>query len=263
MTQMQPPELLTRTLENGVLTLTLGAAPAHALSRAMIAALHDALTEAAADPDATTILLHGPGRIFCAGHDMKEIARHRADPDQGRAYLHDLLTACSAMMQTLASSPKPTIAVVEGLATAGGLQLAASCDLIFASPEAAVCVPGVNNGGFCTTPAVAVGRSLPRKPLMELSLSGETYDAQWAHHHGLFNRLIPADTLLTEARRFAETLATRHAPAIAAGKATLQEQLDLPLAEAYSLATDTMLDHFLVPIRIAKDLARWSAKPTR
>ncbi len=262
MTQMQPPEFLTRTHDNGVLTLTLGAAPAHALSRAMIAALHDALTEAATD-DTKAIILHGPGRIFCAGHDMKEIARHRADPDQGRAYLHELLTACSAMMHTLATLPKPTLAVVEGLATAGGLQLAASCDLIFASPEATICLPGVTNGGFCTTPAVAVGRSLPRKPLMELALSGETYDAQWAHHHGLFNRLIPAETLLAEAQIFAAKLATRHAPAIAAGKATLQEQLDLPLAEAYAKATDTMLDHFMDPTRIARDLAHWSPKPTR
>ncbi len=263
MTQMQPPELLTRALDNGVLTLTLGAAPAHALSRAMIAALHDALTEAATDPETKAILLHGPDRIFCAGHDMKEIARHRADPDQGRAYLQDLLTACSAMMQTLATLPKPTIAVVEGLATAGGLQLAASCDLIFAAPQASVCLPGVNNGGFCTTPSVAVGRSLGRKPLMELALSGETFSADWAHRHGLFNRLHPAETLLTEARSFAAKLTTRHAPAIAAGKATLQAQLDLPLDQAYALATGTMLDHFIDPTRIARDLDRWSTKPTR
>ena len=263
MTQMQPPELLTRALDNGVLTLTLGAAPAHALSRAMIAALHEALTEAAIDPETKSILLHGPGRIFCAGHDMKEIARRRADPDQGRAYLEDLLTACSAMMQTLATHPKPTIAVVEGLATAGGLQLAASCDLIFASPEATVCLPGVNNGGFCTTPSVAVGRVIPRKPLMELALSGETFDAQWAHRHGLFNRLYPAETLLAEAQSFATKLATRHAPAIAAGKTTLQAQLDLPLDQAYALASDTMLGHFMDPARIARDLARWSVKPTR
>ena len=260
MTRTQPPELVTATHDGAVLTLTLGAPPAHALSRAMITALHEGLSDDATDPDTKAILLHGPGRIFCAGHDMKEIARHRADPDQGRAYLRDLFEACSAMMQTLAALPKPTIAVVEGLATAGGLQLAASCDLIFATPDASVCLPGVANGGFCTTPAVAVGRMIPRKPLMELSLSGETFPADWAHRHGLFNRLYPAKTLRAQAQAFATTLTTRHAPAIAAGKATLQRQLDLPLDQAYALATDTMLDHFMDPARIARDLARWSTK---
>jgi enoyl-CoA hydratase/carnithine racemase len=263
MTEMPPPILVTTARDGAVLTLTLGAPPAHPLSRAMIAALQAALDDATGDATVKAIVLHGPGRIFCAGHDMKEIARHRADPDQGRAYLRDLFEACSALMQALAQSPKPTIAVVEGLATAGGLQLAAACDLVFAGPDARVCLPGVANGGFCTTPAVAVGRAIPRKPLMELLLSGETFDARWAQANCLFNRVLPAADLLPHARAFAAKLATRHAAAIAAGKATLDAQLGLPLAEAYAVATETMLGHFMDPTRIARDLDGWSEKARR
>ncbi|MGA0925166.1 MAG: enoyl-CoA hydratase-related protein, partial [Lutimaribacter sp.] len=145
MTTQHP--LVAADLDDGVLTLTLGRAPAHPLSLALIEALHSALDAAAENPQARVMVLSGPGHIFCAGHDLKEIAAHRQDPDQGHAFLTQLFDACAQMMQRLASLPQPTIAMVDGIATAAGLQMAASCDLVFASDRASFCLPGVNNGG--------------------------------------------------------------------------------------------------------------------
>ncbi|MDX1780371.1 MAG: enoyl-CoA hydratase-related protein [Thalassovita sp.] len=236
--------------------LRLGAAPAHPLSLAMIGALHSEIRRAAEDPGINVLILDGPGNIFCAGHDLKEIRRHRDDPDQGKAYLRQLFSECSALMQGITLSSKPVIAMVDGIATAGGLQLAASCDLIFASTRARFCLPGVHNGGFCTTPAVAVARSLPRKQVMEMALSGEAFDADWALNAGLVNRVFAPEDLPAETMEFARTLAGRHPKAIADGKRMLYRQIELPLDQAYEEATEVMIGHFMDPVRIERDRAR-------
>ncbi len=251
------PDLVAASRAGKVLTLTLGAAPAHALSQAMMAALHERVIAAADDPEVHVVILHGPGRIFCAGHDLKEIARHRSDADAGLAYLRKLFSDCADLMQAITLSPKPVIAVLEGIATAAGLQLVAACDLAFAGPQARVCLPGVANDGFCTTPAVAVGRNMARKHVMELALSGEPRDAQWALSAGLINRILPEEDLMPYVQDFAQRLAARHAPAVAAGKQTLYRQLELPLAEAYAVATEAMIAHFMDPARLKKERDRW------
>jgi len=248
---IQQPDFVGSALEEGVLTLTLGAGKAHALSRTMIGALHGALEAALADDAVKVILIHGPGSIFCAGHDLKEIARHRADPDEGASFLRDLFDACAALMVTLAEAPKPTIAMVEGIATAAGLQMVASCDLAFVSEDARFQLPGVNNGGFCSTPAVAVSRAVSRKHLMELLLSGEAVDADWALGAGLVNRVLPAERLEAETRDFARRLAARNAGPLQRGIATLNTQMLLPLKEAYAVSGETMLGHFMDPVRVA------------
>lgn len=242
--------LIDSALDQGVLTLTLANGVAHPLSLAMIQALHDHLRAAALNPDIRVIILHGPGRIFCAGHDLKEIASHRNDPDQGRAYVTELFEKCSAMMQDITNAPQPVIALVEGIATAGGLQLVGACDLAFASPDARFCLPGVNNGGFCTTPAVSVSRNLSRKHIMEMALSGEVFDATWARENGLINRVLPEDELVDFTTEFSRKLATRNPRAIRDGKRALNQHLHLPLDQAYDLATQVMIGHFMDPQRI-------------
>lgn len=251
------PELLSEDLSQGVLTLTLGAGKAHALSLALIEALHRALDRAAADHRVGAIVIHGPGHIFCAGHDLKEIARHRTEPDHGRAFLEELFGACARMMQAVTMSSKPTIARVEGIATAAGLQLVAACDLAFASPEATVCLPGVRNNGFCTTPAVAVARNIGRKPVMELALSGAPFDADWARAAGLFNRVLPEEELAGFVQETAQAIAGRNRRAVADGKRTLYRQLEMPLEEAYAQATEVMIGHFMDPDRIREERRDW------
>lgn len=257
MTRTQAQEFIGSEIRDKVLTLTLGAGPAHPLSQGMIAALHCAVLQAGGNTDVNAIVIHGPGKIFCAGHDLKEIARHRSAADNGHAYLKTLFFDCSALMTAITMSPKPAIAMVEGIATAGGLQLAASCDLIFAAPQATFCLPGVNNGGFCTTPSVAVGRSISRKHLTEMALSGEIFDANWAMEAGLINRIVSADDLARFVHDFAARLASRNPNAVAQGKQMLHRQLEMPLEQAYAAATDVMIGHFMDPARIARDLEEW------
>lgn len=257
MTDPATAPFVTPCAKDGVLTLTLGAGKAHALSSAMLAALNAALKEGEEDEAIRVIVIHGPGHIFCAGHDLKEIAAHRQDPDQGAAYLRDLFQDCAEVMQRLTHGPKPTIAVVDGIATAAGAQIVAACDLAFASDRASFSLPGVMNGGFCTTPLVAVGRALSRKQAMEMALSGEYYDADWALSAGLINRIVPSGGLMAEVETFATTLATRHAPAVTRGKAAFHEQMQHPLSEAYDLAGQAMLDHFMDPFRIEEERHRW------
>lgn len=254
MNQMTQPDLVTASREAGVLTLTLGAGKAHPLSLAMIEALHAELKAAETDPEARVIVIHGPGHIFCAGHDLKEIARHRDDPDHGEAFLRSLFEACARMMQAVHDHPRPTIAMVEGIATAAGLQLVAACDLAFASHDATVCLPGVKNGGFCTTPAVAVSRAVGRKHLMQLALSGAPQSAKWALGAGLFNEVLDPEALGARVREFAQELATRNPTPIALGKQATYAHLDLPLAQAYDMATEVMIGHFMDPDRIAHEM---------
>ena len=252
------PVYLNTRQDGGVFEIILENGKAHALSRAMIRALQAALDQAAQDDSVKVVLIHGPGTIFCAGHDMKEVARHRADPDQGLAYLTDVVAACAQMMMRLAQHPKPTIGIVEGIATAGGLQLMASCDLAFAGDQARFSLPGVTNGGFCTTPSVAVARKIAPTHLADMSYSGDVFDASWAEKTGLVARVLPAGELLQFARGYAQTLAGRHAPAVQSGKAALGVQTALPLGEAYAAATPVMLSHFMDPHRITRDLVEWS-----
>ena len=240
-------DLLTQELDQGVLTLTLGAGPAHPLSLALIAALRAAYAGAESDPAVRVIVLHGPGRIFCAGHDLKEMARHRQDADQGLAYLTELFEACAALMLGIGRHRCPSIARVEGIATAAGLQLVAACDLAFATPEARFCLPGIRRGGFCTTPGVAVSRSLGRKALMDLMLSGDEKSADWALAAGLVNAVLPADGLAAHVTGLARTLARRYTPVSEAGRACTLAHLDLPLEAAYAEATRTMIGHFMDP----------------
>lgn len=249
-------DLLAEAVTAGVRTLTLLNGRAHPLSSAMIAAVRAALDRAAEDPATRVLVIAAPGHIFCAGHDLKEIARHRTDPDLGRAFVTALFNECAAMMLALAQFPKPTIAMVDGIATAAGLQLAASCDLRFVSDRATFCLPGVTNGGFCTTPAVAVSRAVSRAAVMELALSGEALGADWALRQGLATRVFAPDALDDATRSFAATLASRNAGPIIAGKAALDAHLDLSLEAAYALATPVMIDHFMDPGRLGREAGK-------
>ena len=250
--------LVTRWDKDGCATLTLNRPDKrNAINRALFRELREHIVQLSTDESIGLVVLRGAGNNFSAGHDLKEIARHRQDADQGESYLRKLFEDCAEMMQRLTTGPKPTIAVVDGIATAAGAQIVAACDLAFASERATFSLPGVNNGGFCSTPLVAVGRAISRKHAMEMALSGASYDASWAQSVGLINRIIPSNSLMDEVQTFAATLATRHAPAISSGKVTFHAQLEEPLVAAYERAGETMLDHFMDPFRISEEQDSW------
>ena len=159
--------LLLSTRDGGVARVTLNRPDRfNPLSSAMIAALHAELDAIAADPGVRVVVLAANGRGFCAGHDLKEMRTHVGD----KAWQRRLFDDCSRMMLALTRLPQPVIARVQGVATAAGCQLVSMCDLAVAAETATFALPGVNIGVFCSTPAVAVARTISRPPALSRSL---------------------------------------------------------------------------------------------
>src|SRR5271166_6382382 len=243
-----PAPLLRRQDDSNVVTLTL-AAPQNrnALSLAMIDTLIVAFADLVKDEKARAVVLAGDGPALSAGHDLREIQAHRTDPDRGRAFNEQIMARCATLMQAIVALPKPVVAAVEGVATAAGCQLVASCDLAIAGEAARFALPGVNIGLFCSSPLVAVGRTISRKRAMEMALTGRLYSAAEAERMGLVNRVVAAGQALAEAQALARGIAQRSAPTIAIGKRAFYEQIDEPLGVAYTLAAKAMVDNLAEP----------------
>lgn len=239
-----PP--LTRADADGVAVLTLDNPRArNALSDRTIALLHETLDSIAADASVRCVVLAAEGPAFCAGHDLKEMTARRADPDRGRAYFEDLMGRCSAMMQAIVALPQPVIAAVEGVATAAGCQLVATCDLAVAGENARFATPGVQIGLFCSTPMVALSRNLSRKHAMEMLLLGEPIPAAEAHRMGLVNRVVPAGAAREEALALARSIAARSSLTIVTGKRAFYAQAEMGLADAYDYAARVMAENMM------------------
>jgi enoyl-CoA hydratase/carnithine racemase len=244
---MREAPLVARSDADGVATLTLSRpAGRNTLSRAMISALRSSLDAVAGNTSLRVTILTADGPAFSAGHDLREITAHRADADGGEAFYAETMADCAALMQAIVHHRLPVIAAVETVATAAGCQLVASCDLAVAGTGARFCTPGVDIGLFCSTPAVALARAVPRKAAMEMLLTGAMIDAGEALRLGLVNRVVPAGTALAEATTLANAIAARSAIAVQIGKRTFNAQVDAPLAEAYRLASAAMVENLLV-----------------
>jgi enoyl-CoA hydratase/carnithine racemase len=217
----------------------------NSLSEAMMAALSDALAAAAADRSVHVLILAAEGPVFSAGHDLKEITAHRTGPDRGRAYMTAVLAQCSALMQAVVRHPKPIIAEVAGVATAAGCQLVASCDLAIAAETARFQTPGVHIGLFCSTPMVALSRSVGRKHALEMLLTGDMIPAPRAAEMGLVNRVVPAGSLTGETLDLAARIASKSPYVLKVGKEAFQDQVELSLAEAYDYASRVMVENML------------------
>lgn len=232
--------------ESGVAVLTLNQPQRrNPLSRAMMAALLEALKAAIADAPVRAIVLASSGPAFSAGHDLKEMNAHREDADGGRAFFKVTMEECAALMQAIVLSPKPVIAAVQATATAAGCQLVASCDLAVSADTAQFCTPGVNIGLFCSTPMVALSRNVPRKRAMEMLLLGEMLGAHEASDYGLVNRVVAPDKVMPEALNMARLIASKPAATVAIGKRAFYDQIDMPLGRAYEHAVEVMVTNMM------------------
>ncbi len=239
--------LLKRELDaQGVLRLVLNRPAArNALSAAMLTALEEEFEAVAANPLIRTVVLAAEGPVFSAGHDLREITGHRSDPDGGRAFFEEAMARCARVMQRITALPQPVIAEVQGVATAAGCQLVATCDLAVASDQARFCTPGVDIGLFCSTPAVALSRAVAAKPAMEMLLTGEMINAEEAHRIHLVNRIVPHETLRDAAMELARRIAARSAHTVRLGKAAFHRQRGLALDAAYAHCAAVMVENLL------------------
>jgi len=243
---LQTSEPLLRAEASGIAILTLNRpASRNALSEAMLAALGSALGTIAEDRAIRAVILAANGPAFSAGHDLKELTARRADADGGRAYFYQIMQACSAVMQMIVRLPQPVIAAVEGVATAAGCQLVASCDLAVASQSARFATPGVNIGLFCSTPMVALSRNVPRKLAMEMLLTGDDVSADEAGRIGLVNRVVERGAALAEAEAMARKIASKAGAVIKLGKEAFYRQLEMDLANAYAYTAEVMVENML------------------
>jgi enoyl-CoA hydratase/carnithine racemase len=238
--------ILLREAAGPVAVLTLNRpAQRNSLSEALIAELHRVLAEIATDTSVRAVVIAANGPAFCAGHDLKELTAHRTDADRGRAFFAKLMNACSAMMQAIVHLPKPVVAAAQGIATAAGCQLVASCDLAVAGESAAFATPGVDIGLFCSTPMVALSRNVTRKQAMEMLLTGEPVPAARAREMGLVNRVVPAGSEREAAITLAQQVALKSAYTVKLGKEAFYRQAEMSLADAYRYAAEVMTQNMM------------------
>src|SRR5688572_9877219 len=234
-TASNEPVLLRRD-EGRVAVLTLNRPHAmNALSGELIDALQAEFDRLAKDKEIRCVVVEATGRAFSTGHDLKEVTSTR-----DYAFHHDLLTRCSAMMMSIKRLPQPVIAKVHALATAAGCQLVAACDLAVASSDATFATSGINNGLFCGTPSVAVGRNVGSKRALDMLFTGQPIDATTALRDGLVSRVVPSADLDRETMAFAQHIAAQPPQQIAEGKAMFHKHMTMELDQAYAYATEFM-----------------------
>jgi len=206
----------------------------NALSLELMRALTGALRAAGEDRSVRGVVLAAEGKVFSSGHDLSEML--------GRSIVdyRNLFDACTELMETMQGIAQPVIAEVQGLATAAGCQLVATCDLAVASEAAAFATPGVKIGLFCTTPMVALTRAIGRKHAMEMLLTGRVVDAWTAAEWGLVNRVVAADELQHATRLLAREVASASSLTVALGKQAFYSQIDLDQPKAYAYAKEVM-----------------------
>lgn len=258
-------QILLSLQKDAILHLTLNNGAANALSIGLMTALRDAIIAAGADDSVRVIVIGHVGKVFSAGHDLKELTAKRSDADKGQAFFKQTFDLCAALMLSIVECPKPVIAVVNGLATAAGCQLVATCDLAIATDKATFCTPGVNIGLFCSTPMVALTRNIHRKQAMEMLLTGETIEAGDAKDYGLINRIVPEDYLDQVVTKYANTIASKSMMTVKTGKQAFYAQADMSLREAYDHTARVMTENMLagdacegIQAFIEKREAKWS-----
>ncbi len=237
---------LGETRHDAVAVLTLTRPEArNSLSLDMLGALQSAIDRMSADRGVSAVILAATGPAFCAGHDLKELTAHRGDADGGRAFYALTMVRCAGVMTSIMRSPKPFIAAVEGVATAAGCQLVATCDLAVAGAAAKFATPGVDIGLFCSTPMVALSRNVPRKRAMEMLLTGEMLGAREAADYGLVNRVVAEGGALDAALELGRVIASKSPATVRIGKEAFYAQIEKPVAEAYAYASDVMVRNMM------------------
>jgi enoyl-CoA hydratase/carnithine racemase len=209
----------------------------NALSTPLMRELTETLEREGARPEVRAIVLRASGPAFSAGHDLKELLDRSLDEER------EIFDVCTRMMQTVQRLPQPVIAAVQGIATAAGCQLVATCDLAVASEAATFATPGVKIGLFCSTPMVALSRNIGRKRALEMLLGGRPIDAHTAADWGLVNRVVPSAELDAAALELAHQVASASPLTLRIGKQAFYRQIDAGQDEAYDLMSETMAEN--------------------
>ena len=237
---------ISEDLKDSILKITLNnPANQNTLSLEIINDLKELIVTADNNQEVKVIILSSSGKVFSAGHNLKEIQTHRNDSDQGLRFFTKLINSCSELMLTIINNSKPVIAEVDGVATAAGCQLVASCDLAYASEKSKFATPGVNIGLFCSTPMVALSRSIKNKHAMEMLLTGDLINSQNAKSIGLINNFFKEEYLSKETMLIAYKIASKSSLTLKIGKKAFYNQLEMNISDAYKYASNIMIKNMM------------------
>ena len=240
------PILIKEKSDKGVLCLTMNdLACKNALSNKMLSILLDEIKNASIDKSIKVIVLKANGDVFSAGHDLKELKEARNNSDEGKVFFQELFNLCSSLMQLIINVPQPVIAEIDGVATAAGCQLVASCDLAISSQESKFATPGVNIGLFCSTPMVALSRNIGKKNAMQMLLTGDLISAQKAKEIGLINDVVSKNKLDSTVRELSEKIASKSSMTVETGKKAFYAQAEMSLTEAYKYTSKVMTENLI------------------
>jgi len=233
-------DILIRNDKDSVATLSLNDLPANSLSMPMMGAIQNQLSSIDRDDSIRVVIIKSESdKIFSSGHNLKEVKSYM-DTNDTESQI-ELFSTCSSMMKQIHALSKPVIAQVRGIATAAGAQLVASCDLAYGSLDSKYATPGVNIGLFCHTPQVAVSRTIGRKPMMEMLLSGEPISSERAAHIGLINAAVDSSELESAVEKSCNDICNKSAAVIAMGKRSFYRQSEMPLTDAYDFTSAEMV----------------------
>ena len=239
-------DLIIENFKDSILKITLNnPSQQNTLSLQFINDLKKIIENADSSDQVKVIILSSSGKVFSAGHNLKEIKSHREDKDRGLQFFTTLINSCSDLMLKIINNSKPVIAEVNGIATAAGCQLVASCDLAYASDSSKFATPGVNIGLFCSTPMVALSRVVNNKHSMEMLLTGDLINADKAKSIGLINNFFNEDKLVNKTREMAVRIANKSSLTLRIGKKAFYNQTELKISDAYKYASEIMIKNMM------------------
>jgi len=239
-------DLIIEDFKDSILKITLNnPSQQNTLSHQFINDLKKIFENADNNDEVKVIILSSSGKVFSAGHNLKEIKSHREDKDQGLHFFTTLINTCSDLMLKIINNSKPVIAEVKGIATAAGCQLVASCDLAYASEGSKFATPGVNIGLFCSTPMVALSRVVNNKHSMEMLLTGDFINADKAKSIGLINNYFSEDKLVNETRGMALKISNKSSQTLKIGKKAFYNQAEMKISDAYKYASEIMIKNMM------------------
>ena len=239
-------QLILTEIKDSIFYITLNnPSSQNTLSLDIINTLNKIILDSAKNNEAKVIIIRSVGKIFSAGHNLKEISLHRKDSDKGLKFFTTLISSCSNLMLNILNNPKPVIAEVNGIATAAGCQLIASCDLAYASDKALFATPGVNIGLFCSTPMVALSRVAKNKHSMEMLLTGDMIDSKKAKQIALINNYFDEKSLSYEVNLIAKKITSKSSLTLKIGKKAFYDQSEMNVGDAYQYASEIMIKNMM------------------
>ncbi len=239
-------DLIIQDLSNNILKITLNNPTAqNTLSLEAINNLKKIILNADSNKEIKVIIIASTGKIFSAGHNLKEINNHRYDKDKGLEFFTTLINSCSDLMLSIINNSKPVIAEVNGVATAAGCQLVASCDLAYSSENSQFATPGVNIGLFCSTPMVALSRVVKNKHAMEMLLTGDFINSDKAKSIGLINNYFKEKDLPSQSILIAKKISNKSSLTLKIGKKAFYNQTEMKITDAYKYASEVMIKNMM------------------